>query len=92
MKKLVRQMIGQEPPSERQAHAMRLAAQDYEVIAALVGKRIALGLSQTDVAEMLGVTQQAISKFEQMDSDPRLSTIRRYALAVEAEIEHRVCG
>ncbi len=48
------------------------------------------GLTQKDVAEALGVTQQAINKLERYDSDPKFSTVRRYANAVGALVEHRV--
>ncbi|MDN5558781.1 MAG: helix-turn-helix domain-containing protein [Ruaniaceae bacterium] len=42
------------------------------------------------MAKLLGVSQQAINKFERYDSDPKLSTIRRYANAVGVLVEHRV--
>ena len=52
--------------------------------------RESAGLTQAQVGELLGVSQQAINKFERYDSDPKLSTIRRYANAVGAIIEHHV--
>lgn len=67
-----------------------LALQDYDLRFELIKLREERGLSQTQIAEMLGVSQQAISQFEQMDADPRMSTIRRYALAVGAMVEHTV--
>lgn len=39
---------------------------------------------------MFGVTQPTIAAFEHHDNDPRLSTLRRYALAVGAAVSHRV--
>lgn len=56
----------------------------------LVLLRREAGLSQGDVAERMGISQQAVSKFERYDSDPKLSTVRRYANAVGALITHRV--
>lgn len=56
----------------------------------LVALRREAGLTQGDVAERMGVSQQAVSKFERYDSDPKLSTVRRYANAVGALVEHRV--
>lgn len=47
-------------------------------------------LSQSAVAELLGISPQAIQKFERYDNDPKLSTLRRYANAVGVIIEHRV--
>ena len=38
--------------------------------------RTTLGLSQADVAKLLGVTQSSISKFEK-NQDPKLSSIRK---------------
>lgn len=38
----------------------------------------------------MGVSPQAISKLERYDADPKLSTLRRYANAVGAIVEHRV--
>ena len=60
------------------------------MISDLVGIRIERGMTQEDVALMLGVTRQRVSRMEQYDSNPRLETIRRYANAVGARIESRV--
>ncbi|WP_146084433.1 helix-turn-helix domain-containing protein [Rathayibacter sp. AY1C1] len=70
--------------------ARKLAENDYALIAALVEVRDVAGLRQKDVADLLGVSQQAVSKFERFDGDPRLSSIRQYAAAVGALIEHSV--
>ncbi|SMY04247.1 DNA-binding transcriptional regulator, XRE-family HTH domain [Brevibacterium sp. 239c] len=67
-----------------------LAREDRELKAALIRVRRRSGLSQQDVADRLGVTQQSIYKFERYDSDPKASTVRRYANAVGALVEHRV--
>jgi transcriptional regulator with XRE-family HTH domain len=47
-------------------------------------------LTQDDVAERMGVSQPTVAAFERYDSNPTLSTIRRYALAVDASIDHHV--
>ncbi|MGD8168546.1 helix-turn-helix domain-containing protein [Herbiconiux sp. P16] len=70
--------------------ARALASSDYKLIADLVAVRQANGLKQRDVAEMLGITQQAVSKIEGHDSDPKLSTVRMYANAVGALVAHVV--
>lgn len=57
---------------------------------ALIQARKEAGLSQRDVADVMGVEQSAVAAFESQDDDPRLSTLRRYALAVGASVEHRV--
>lgn len=38
----------------------------------------------------MGVTQPAVAEFDSQEHDPRLSTLRRYALAVGATVTHRV--
>lgn len=43
-------------------------------------------LTQAEVAERMGVSQPTVAAFERYDSNPTLSTIRRYALAVEARL------
>jgi transcriptional regulator with XRE-family HTH domain len=54
------------------------------LVDALVSLRHALGLTQTEVARRMGVKQPMVSGFENEGSDPRLSTIQRYARAVHA--------
>ena len=71
-------------------HSARLTQADDEMRWALIQARKEAGLSQRDVAEMMGVKQPTVAAFESQDNDPRLSTLRRYALAVGASVEHRV--
>ena len=60
------------------------------LIDGLVKCRKALHLSQTEVAERMGVRQPTVSGFETERSDPRLSTLQRYARAVEARLRIRM--
>jgi len=48
------------------------------------------GLTQREVAERMGVSQPTIAEFERYDSNPTLSTVERYALAVHARIRTQV--
>jgi transcriptional regulator with XRE-family HTH domain len=61
----------------------------------LVKQRRRLGLTQTDLAVRLSLTQGTISQFESGD-DPRLSTLLRYAKAVGMKVvavsEDEVCA
>ena len=57
---------------------------------ALVKLRRAMGLTQTEVANRMGVKQPTVSGFENEGSDPRLSTIQRYARALEATATFRL--
>lgn len=70
--------------------AKQLALQNYELLTQLVTKRIESGLTQKDVADLLEVSQQSISKFESLEMDPRLSTISKYAMALNVLICHDV--
>lgn len=70
--------------------ADHLVAQDEALLDQLIDLRHRANLSQKDVAERLGITQSAIAKFESGERDPRLSTLRRYALAVGASVTHAV--
>src|SRR5262245_36753734 len=60
------------------------------LVDALVALRHALGLTQTEVARRMGVKQPMVSGFENEGSDPRLSTIQRYARAVRATAAFRL--
>jgi len=71
------------------AQAEALADDHAEMMASLVALRRE-GLTQTEVAERMGVTQPTVAGLERYDANPTLSTVRRYALAVGAMIKTRV--
>ncbi|MFC6352786.1 helix-turn-helix domain-containing protein [Rothia nasimurium] len=75
-------------PSRQRANY--LARQERDFVASLISLRKEAGLTQQDVADKLGVSQQAISKFESMDSSPTLSTALSYAHAVQALVHFEV--
>lgn len=58
----------------------------HEIIQALIAKRRARGLSQTQVAVQMGVKQPTVSGIETDESDPRLSTLQRYARAIGVNV------
>lgn len=73
--------------SDPQFRAAFEDAEDLQdILDSLVKLRKALNLSQTTVAHRMGVKQPTVSGFETESSDPRLSTLQRYARAVEARI------
>jgi ribosome-binding protein aMBF1 (putative translation factor) len=55
----------------------------------LAERRRKLGLSQTVVATRMGTSQSALARLEAGESDPRISTVERYALALGQELAHR---
>jgi ribosome-binding protein aMBF1 (putative translation factor) len=57
---------------------------------ALVARRVALGLSQTEVAARMGTSQSAVARLEAGSSDVRLSSLERYASAVEQVLDWRL--
>ncbi|OMG38082.1 helix-turn-helix domain-containing protein [Actinomyces naeslundii] len=61
----------------------------------LVDLRTHHGLSQQEVANRMGVSQPTVAAFERYDANPTLSSIARYAMAVEAVLDMKViddCG
>lgn len=62
------------------------------LLAACVAHRKALDLSQAAVADLMGTTQSAVSEFESGGTDPRLSTLQRYARAIRSRLELRLCN
>lgn len=83
-------MSNSEERRHRQNLAKQLASANYELLSDLVNRRIESGLTQRDVADLLQVSQQYISKFESLESDPRLSTISKYAMAINVLIGHTI--
>lgn len=59
----------------------------YSIVGPLSDRRIALGMSQRDIAAILGVKQPAVARFELLEVVPRLDTVIKYAMAVGATIE-----
>ena len=55
--------------------------------AELVARRVARGLSQTDVAAHMGTSQSSVARFEGSAGDLRLSTLERYAAAVGQRLD-----
>ncbi|MFC5290939.1 helix-turn-helix domain-containing protein [Actinokineospora guangxiensis] len=58
----------------------------HKIIDSLIRLRRALRLTQSEVARRMGVRQPTVSNFETEASDPKLSTLQRYARAVEAQV------
>lgn len=60
------------------------SSERHAVIDRLIQIRKDRKLTQKQVADRMGVGQSTVAGFENEGSDPRLSTIQRYARAVEA--------
>jgi transcriptional regulator with XRE-family HTH domain len=56
----------------------------------LVTRRMRLGLSQTQVAARMGTSQSAVARIESGDADVRLSTLERYAAALDMQLDWKL--
>jgi len=84
------EMLGIDLSSPEMVRADFLAHGDMNLLTELVKVRKERDLRQKDVAQLMGVSQPSVAQFEASGSNPRLSTIRRYAMAVGALIRHQV--
>lgn len=83
-------LLGIDASDPDQVLARELVEGDRDLIRRLVLLRKKAGLTQQQVADRLGVSQPTVQSFERAGNDPRLSTIRRYALAIQVRITHQV--
>lgn len=68
------------------AAAYEDAQQRSRLVEELAEARKRTALSQRAIADEMGTTQSAISDFENAGTDPRLSTLQRYARAVGVRV------
>jgi len=73
-----------------EARAEQLVESHYELMQSLIALRKKKGLSQETIGERMGISQPGVAAFEAMDSNPTLSSVRRYAHAIGARITHHV--
>jgi transcriptional regulator with XRE-family HTH domain len=69
-----------------------MAARRRALAEELVERRISLGLSQTEVAARMGTSQSAVARLETGQVDVRLSTLERYAAAVDNVLDWHLGG
>jgi predicted transcriptional regulator len=67
-----------------------MAQRRRQLLAELVSRRQAAGLSQTEVAARMGTSQSSVARLEAGQADLRLSTLERYAAAVGSRLEWQV--
>lgn len=72
--------------SSLKLHAKELIQAQRLLLTGLVQARKDRRMTQGDVAAAMGVSQSAVAQFEHYDSNPTLGTIRRYAMAVGADV------
>ena len=79
-----------DPSSPSRQRALALARDDEQLHAKLLKARQMQGLTQEQVAQIMGVSQPTVATFERYDNDHKQSTLRRYAHAVGVTIRHSV--
>ncbi len=75
-----------DPSYDRKLEQAENAVRDAVALTALAAARRQLGFSQTDVAEVLGVSKSRVSNLERQD-DIYLSTLRNYIEAIGGRLE-----
>ncbi len=60
---------------------------EYKLASALIRLRLAKGLTQEQLAKMLNTKQESIARLESGSSLPSLSTIKKVAATLDAELE-----
>lgn len=80
----LKKMMAELSPENRARVEARTAEIRQEVTLALL--REELDVSQTHLAEVLGIKQPSVAKMEKVDNDPKLSTLRRYIAALGGEL------
>ncbi|MFJ9948095.1 helix-turn-helix domain-containing protein [Kitasatospora sp. NPDC091207] len=83
-------LLDLDPDDPRVAASLDDARAYAELVETLVVARKKRGLTQRDVAELMGTSQSTISEFERVGGDARYSTLQRYARAVDARLHTMV--
>jgi transcriptional regulator with XRE-family HTH domain len=59
----------------------------HDMREALISARVSKGWTQADLAEILGITQSAVSQFERLGGNPRIMTLMAYAQALNLRLD-----
>lgn len=78
------------PETDEDRLAERDLVHEEEWLSRLVELRKGKNLSQGDVGERMGISQSGVARIEAGNRDLHLSSLRRYAIAVGAEVRHVV--
>jgi len=62
------------------------SAAEYELMASIIEKRLAKGLTQSDLAQKVGTKQSAIARLESGHYNPSLAFLRKVAQALDAQL------
>ncbi len=73
-----------EPEFKKEYEAL---APEYKLASTLIRLRLAKGLTQEQLAKLLNTKQESIARLESGGSLPSLSTVKKVAKALDAELE-----
>ncbi|WBM70485.1 helix-turn-helix transcriptional regulator [Buttiauxella sp. WJP83] len=79
-----KKLLAKQSPESQQEIADKIQVLRQEI--ALSQLREELKMSQTELAQAVGVSQPTIAKMENPENDPRLSTLKRYVAALGGEL------
>lgn len=84
------ELFGVDISDDVQRLAIAQVESDSDLLDDLIAERLRQGLTQSDLAARMGVTQSAVARIERGDRDPRLATLGRYAHALGVLVRHEV--
>lgn len=79
-----KKILMREPDFKKEYDALE---PEYKFAAALIRLRLAKGLTQEDLARLLNTKQESIARLEGGGSLPSLSTMKKIARVLEADLE-----
>lgn len=82
------ELFGPETDDDRLAERNLLHEEEW--LTRLVDLRRAKRLTQGEVGQIMGISQSGVARIEAGNRDLHLSSLRRYAIAVGAEVRHVV--
>ena len=80
----LKELMAKQSPKSQERIAEKVEVLRQAVALSML--REELNLSQAELASVMGVKQPTIAKMEQADNDPRLSTLKRYVVALGGEL------
>jgi DNA-binding XRE family transcriptional regulator len=86
LKDIKRELL--EDPATRAEYEQQAA--EFDMAHELIAARARAGMTQSDVAALMGTTQSAIARLEGGNRAPSLRTVQRYAQAVGARAVVRI--
>lgn len=63
---------------------------EYQVISAVIGKRLEKKMSQRQLADKMGTKQSAISRLESGNSNPSINFLSKVAKALDGELQIKI--